>query len=367
MKKQNHSNHDKLGNNALWFQLKEKKFITFIGLDDCDKGFTRELGRNIKIDYSVRQFYCITEMYFRILNSKKNLEQRCLGPHQIHFYLLNYTLDLLRLYPTSNIFIYLHLNAAHEKTGQHAVTLNNDLTNFLQDFFKVTKNSEVFMFLGADHGMRYGAWYHSVEAYQETKLPAMFVIASKSWLDRYPKSYHSLSENSWRLTSKLDIRKTILSLADIEDEESKSINLLQEIASTSRLCMDINVKPAYCACSNTEKLKNFNSELKSLFKSIAFHVENLINTKAYTFHRLPPGLYCKKVELKIIKNAFHIDINNLLEIFIIEFGIHSSKARFKVTVLVGTEFSTVKEEESQYKWFEIKPNMFRMMAKVNEK
>ena len=60
--------------------------------------------------------------------------------------------------------INIHLNAAHEQIGEHATTLDNDLKFFLEGFFK-ENNSEVSMFLRADHGMRYSHLYNSLDSF----------------------------------------------------------------------------------------------------------------------------------------------------------------------------------------------------------
>jgi hypothetical protein len=70
------------------------------------------------------------------------------------------------LYREKNQFLYLHLNAAHESTGQHAITLDVDLFNTLSTYFtKYGDTHELVFFLHADHGMRYGNWFKEQEAY----------------------------------------------------------------------------------------------------------------------------------------------------------------------------------------------------------
>ena len=50
------------------------------------------------------------------------------------------------------------MDAAHEATGQHANTLDNDLLYFLKKYLKeFSENSDIVIFLQADHGMRYGS------------------------------------------------------------------------------------------------------------------------------------------------------------------------------------------------------------------
>jgi hypothetical protein len=219
--------------------------------------------------------------------------------------------------------------------------------------------------MAGDHGMRYGEWYHSVEAYQETKMPAMFVMTSQSWMAKWDKSFHCLSENSWRLTSKLDIRKTVLALVGVEEEDERdfAVNLVDEIASYGRTCSDINVKPSYCACSHIEKLNSFGPELKFLFRSIRQHIQNLVNSFAYSSPLSPGGLYCNKIILTSTKNVFHVEIDRFLEIFILEFS-SKTRAKFKVTLLIGSDYERIKKEESKFNWFELTPNDIRFMIKV---
>jgi hypothetical protein len=61
--------------------------------------------------------------------------------------------------------MYVHVNAAHESTGQHAETLDVDLVQFLTDFFAENAGKEVVVFFEGDHGMRYGEWYKSIPAF----------------------------------------------------------------------------------------------------------------------------------------------------------------------------------------------------------
>ena len=70
----------------------------------------------------------------------------------------------------------------------------------------------------------------------ENKLPSLFIISSKSLLQKYPYSYYSLTMNSQRLTSKLDLRETTLYLGGIAEKTTYSVNLLNRISPKSRIC-----------------------------------------------------------------------------------------------------------------------------------
>lgn len=341
---------DRLGQFALWSKMKSKGFITMLGLDDCDAGFPRHLGYNIEVDHAVRQFYCLVDVHAGVKTAKNSTEQRCIGPHQSHYYLLNYTLRFVQMYQGANLFIYLHLNAAHEKTGQHAATLDSDMRSFLEKFFELTENSEIFMLLGADHGMRYGHWYNTIDSYQETKLPSMFVISSQTLISKYPFAFNILEENSKRLTSKLDIRETLLSLIELPEHESTAINWLTQISPYSRTCKDLDSNLLYCACSPLREILKYNKTVKKVISVIQEHTQKIFNQKSYFFPEHPPGKFCEFVKINRVLKFYHLEVDKELEIFKIEFG--SGKfplVRIEVNALIGANQFLVDDNASIYK------------------
>jgi hypothetical protein len=166
-----------------------------------------------------------------------------------HFYAMNYTLEFLDMYKDVNSWVYLHFNAAHEATGQHAVTLDDDLTWFLQNLLQ----ENTFLFLEGDHGMRYGDWYTSDSAFVEQKLPVMFIIAATKILDKLPSSYTKLMANSFHLSSKVDIRATILDLShyiygDTSFIPRKGTSLARFSVPDNVNCTKLGISPWFCAC-----------------------------------------------------------------------------------------------------------------------
>lgn len=333
-------NIDKLGNSSLWSILRQKGYVSLLGLENCDSYFPNSMGRIPDVDYSVGPFYCAVQKFSSIKFDKKyeNL-QRCLGGHQSHYYILNYTKTVVELNKGVNLWIYNHLNAAHESTGQHAATLNDDLTEYLQEFLEMfSKEFEIFIFLNADHGMRYGNWFKDTDAYQENKLPALFVIASKSLLDQHKFSYHALTENSKRLTSKLDLRETTLYLAGINETSKNSYNLLATIIPKSRECEDALISPWECACINMDQITNISDTMSTVLNSLVTYAEKVINSGSYSLPIYPLGKYCKKIEISKILKVFHVSINNVNEFFKLEL---ESDARpgmvFQVNYLLASD------------------------------
>ena len=160
-----------------------------------------------------------------------------------HYYVYNYTLAFSEIYEEVNQWMYIHVDAAHEVTGQHAQTLDDDTVEFLQKFFAQNEDKEIVIFLEGDHGMRYGDWFKSVEAFQENRLSAFFVIASHDFLQSIPGSYDTLEHNSKLLNSKYDMRKTLIWLSGLpyglsmkSQELFPCVNMFTEKANSNRTC-----------------------------------------------------------------------------------------------------------------------------------
>lgn len=315
-------NIDILGNNSIWSKLRAKGFISMLGLENCDSYFPGALGRKPEVDYSVGPFYCAVQKYSK-LGFDKRFEkiQRCLGGHQTHYYILNYTKTVVDLNKGANLWLYNHLNAAHESTGLHAATLNDDLTEYLQEFLMMYKQDfDIWIYLNADHGMRYGNWFKDTDAYQENKLPTLFIIASDSLLNQHSVSYHALTINSERLTSKLDLRQTTLYLAGIDEPSPYSTNLINSIVPKSRQCEDIHISAWDCACINMKEIENPDQGVVEVIEQLRTYAEKIINSGSYSFPRYPLGMYCKQVKLDSVVKILHVSISNVNEFFKIEFG-----------------------------------------------
>lgn len=313
-------NIDYLGESAIWNILRKKGFVSMLGLENCDNFFPGALGRMPQVDYSVGPFYCAVQKYSQ-MKFDKSFEkvQRCLGGYHTHYYILNYTDRVVEMNKGVNLWLYAHLNAAHEATGQHASTLNDDLTEYLQGFLNKYKDDfDVLIFLNGDHGMRYGNWFKDTDAYQENKLPALFIIASSTLLDQFPHSKYSLSTNSERLTSKLDLRKTALWVAGFNETFDKSANLIEDVISKARVCEDTFIQPWDCSCNRMELIEDVGVEMRTVLEYLKGYAEKTINAEAFANFKYPIGKYCKFVELGKIQKVYHVSISNIQEFFKLE-------------------------------------------------
>lgn len=342
-------NKDFLGEKAMWNMFRSKGFISQLLFESCDTNFNEALGRNPKADYVVGPFNCAVERFTSMSFVLKSHSQRCIGGHQSHFYVMNYTLAVLDMNPDVNHFIYLHIDTAHEGTGQHAATLNEDLYEYLKGFLEKYHNYEIFMFLQADHGMRYGPWYTEVEGYMEQKLPALFVIASKSLLLQYPNSYNALAVNSQRLISKMDLRETALHLANFTEEKKYSINLLTKIAAKARTCDDLEISPWSCSCLAMREINNPDSNLGLFLDRLKNYAQSIINSYSYTDPQHPIGSVCKKILLGNITKVYQISVNNLQELFKLEVESPTQKnMKFQITFYLASNGKQMRADPDKF-------------------
>ena len=338
--------YDTIKEDSMWGYFKSKGFVTLFELEDCDHYFPNSIGRYPEVDYSVRSFYCAARYYTNLdfeIDTKQ--VQRCIGNHMSHYYTLNYTAEFTRLYSSLNQWIYMHINPAHEATGQHAATLDLDLVEFLQNYLQnFGKTHELAIFLQADHGMRYGNWYQDIEAYQENKLPAFFLIASKSLIDRIQYSYDNLLANSLRLTTKKDLRPSINYLADMpyftpeKKEIGRFVNIFTDRAPLNRTCEELGISPFDCSCLVVQEIDDleYNEELHGLALLIIEESLSKINSLVYTPLVGNYGL-CEKLTFRNIINAYGLMLNNKVEELQLKFGVNENEnAVFEVFAFVGT-------------------------------
>jgi hypothetical protein len=242
--------------------------------------------------------------------------------------------------------------------------MNDDVADFLDDFLKsFSKDNEIFIYLNADHGMRYGNWYKDLEAYIEQKLPSLFIIASKSLLDQFPYSYNSLATNSERLTSKLDLRETTLFLTGIVEKTSFSINLLEEFSPMTRICEHAAIKAWDCSCIKMSEISHPTKEIVDVVDYLKNYAENVINSASYQHPLYPLGSVCKKIVLEKVTKIYHVSINNVKEYFKLEIMSSSRKnMKFQINYILMSDNANKGRRSNQYR-----PEVYAFNAPVRVK
>lgn len=223
--------------------------------------------------------------------------------------MLNYVLSFSENYSSVSRFSYIHLNTAHEGSGTVVSSLDTDLKEFLEKFLGRKERSVVFLM--ADHGMRYGAWFTQVDGSHEHRLPALFVIASEDVMDSIDNSRDLLRHNTGRLVGKIDLHATLMDLSEIYRNNEKyfeilcntskrfrSYSLFREPIPDTRTCMDVNIPSFWCSCMPFEEIEIESKEGISVLPLLEQTIWQ-INTETVTatHTRNSP---CQKLSLNLV-------------------------------------------------------------------
>jgi hypothetical protein len=353
---------DLLEKDAIWYKLKKKGFATLLGFDPCAFKIVKVLGRRPRADHVSNTFFCANARFGGYTSNKRVTHiQRCIGPHMSHYYLMNYTLTFSQYYRGLNQWAYNHFGAAHEKTGQHASTIDEDLVWYIQEYIqKFSQTHDIVFYIMADHGMRYGNFESDTWAIQEHRLPAFFLLTKRSFLRKIPGSYDTLRHNTERLITKPDIRRSIQFLMDyqynleMKPSEDNFVNIFTEKVPDSRRCEDVDIPPWYCSAYEFNTIPNYvfdssnpahysmnstEKDLSTLLTLLADETIQSLNSKVYSVKLYHKGNLCVKMTLNRIELAIwnRISDDKLLVKILLSIE-ESPEARLDSWILISTHY-----------------------------
>lgn len=372
-------NIDFHGDEAIWTLLKKQGFMTMFGSDACNHNVPKSLGRKPKVDHAVNMFYCANYIHGNYRASKfRALQQRCLGGHMAHYWLMDYSLRFSKQYVKANQWLFAHFTAAHEMTGQHAATLNDDLKDWLKRYLdEFSESHDVVILLHGDHGMRYGEFLSAQESIQEHRLPAFFMIASHEFLGKIEYSYDTLWQNTMRLNTKPDLRETMLEIGALatgykyEKNQPEFYSLISEVVPLGRTCNEAQIPLWYCSTylpkhqparlylpAERSTLSSDELELALLIRDLAQRVIFTMNEEVYTSTVMKAGTLCAKVNFKETKSVSYVAISETSHVFRVMLSVKESETAEIDSWLVLTEIP-MNEENMKHDNYLSEPIVFR--------
>jgi hypothetical protein len=350
----NDTDTDLFGQEAIWRHFKDKGFMTLLGYEGCAYKLSRVIGRMPRADHVVNPFYCAAENYSGYSSAKRlQVTQRCLGSHMAHWYMMNYTLNFMDIYPDNNHWAYNHFTAAHEFTGQHAQTLDADLVWYLKQLITRAGDRDLVVYVIGDHGMRYGNYVSDTQGIQEHRLPVFFLLNKRNFLNKIEYAYDALAHNTKRLTSKPDVRRSLMFLASHRydlplEKHAKYIDIFTEKASDTRTCEDIEIPVWFCSTNVMEAIPSSvysratptwelgtNSKItRQLIETAAEAAVAAINSEVRGFD------LCKELTLDVISLALSQDVFSKDIVMKLVFTVQQDDAaRFEAWFFIKSESS----------------------------
>lgn len=262
-----------LQKSSIWSYYSGLGYTTMFLYDTVFDFMVKSYGRDIVADHVFVNFWKTALKVFGFHDFSK--KQRCLGSKDSHYYSLDYTSQYLKNYRFNNRFAYVHLDAAHENTG-NVRTVDKDLLAFFKDIFEWYKenNQDFVIFLLGDHGRINPNLQFNIKGYLDQRTPMTFLINSQG-VTKALKNKEILNFNKKELLGRYDIN---LSLKDIayfpytQMSESEYnplkktypvkdvVSIFREKIAENRNCLDIGVEELHCTCKDYREIDEENSE-----------------------------------------------------------------------------------------------------------
>ena len=251
---------DKNQDYALWTFFRDYGYVTMFLHDSVWDYLTRLTGRVIDADHVFTNIW----RYLWYLTGKHDFSnsQRCIGSKNYHELSLDYSYQYFSNYDKNNKFAYVHLNAAHEDSG-NIRTVDKGLLKFLKDFLHLVenRNESLALFLLSDHGFKHlNRIQWDTRSFFDPKVAQTSLIFSKDIIDEL-NAETFITKNKHKLLGRLDINLTLKQLAMFPYNKQKSVNkfkhygdykvfnFLTELLPENRTCSQIAVPDINCICN----------------------------------------------------------------------------------------------------------------------
>lgn len=301
---------------AIWTHFKSLGYVTMFSHGTVMDDLSLITGKYLATDHTFTNFWRYLWGIYNWYDTQEG--QKCAGNRNFHDFSLDYTFQFFDNYQDNNKFAYVHINAAHEESG-NVKTIDEDLFRFLNEFLSMIQNKgeNLALFLISDHGYKQikGAQW-DIRSFFEYNTPMTHLIVSKEVVTGL-EADSNLKYNQRQLVSRYDINLSLKHLAYFpynisleswysaakDDYTYNTMSLFQEKSNNNRTCADIGVSKEFCLCSWYEPIEYSENEriiqieMINLFANL---VENLGSPKGKC--KVEENVYIVKAENFVIKN-----------------------------------------------------------------
>ncbi len=240
---------------------KESGYITARIFNRCSKEIYQINSKNVRgvslenFDHENLGIFCDPNYYNRnkpytIFRGEVSSLRRCLYGKEVHNYVLEYGKKFWKVYKDNRKFLVLGFIEGHEGTGEVIKYIDNDLSNFLYDFYKKKYLEKTAVFLVSDHGLTSNGYYQKINAIDY--LNERFLPSFNLLLNGYKFDDKYLVNNQQVLMTCLDIHDTLLYFISNSTTDSRSHYqgkvLLDYINPAERSCQYYKWNSNFCKC-----------------------------------------------------------------------------------------------------------------------
>ena len=254
---------------SIWSYYSSLGFTTLFLMDTVWDFTVRFIGRKVLADHVLANYWRAAWAVFGYEDFSNR--QRCVGNQDSHNLTFTYVNDYFDKYSGLNKFAYVHLDAAHERTG-NIQTVDKDIVPFVQGLMEKfrEKNENFAMFLISDHGISFPYLQYDIRNHLELTSPMAFFLIDKE-TERKLGARENLYHNSRQLVGRMDMNFALKYLAHANypgknqsyfDGLKQQLpvpsvyNLFKEKIPSERHCKDLDVPEGKCVCSYYTQVSN---------------------------------------------------------------------------------------------------------------
>ncbi|XP_049823264.1 uncharacterized protein LOC109595943 isoform X2 [Aethina tumida] len=193
----------------LWYDFRNFGHITAYAEDDPTIG-TFNYGRkgfsHSPTDYYFRTYMLASE---RLRTKQIDFLTYCVGPESSGEKIMNIVKDFEYTFKNAPTFGFYWMNTFSHNNLNMPSSVDDNITNFLQDLQQSGHfNKSIVVFL-SDHGMRFGSIRNTHTGWMEERLPYIYFSFPPTFKEKFPVEYNNFLSNEYKLTSPFDLYMTL--------------------------------------------------------------------------------------------------------------------------------------------------------------
>ncbi|XP_052099506.1 uncharacterized protein LOC127734002 [Mytilus californianus] len=210
----------------------------------------------------------------------------CYGDRPKHVIQIDYFKRFLNKYKNSRKFAMSWLNEIGHEYVNFIKLGDADFYNFLVFLKEGGHLKRSILFFMSDHGTMIDKIRNTPIGRIEAKLPFLSIVLPTILKQKYPHIDQNLQTNINRLTSPLDLHKTLIDIAtnsynhhpkDTEAIQNRGISLFNEIPK-DRTCADAHIPESSCACYTSEAIPTNNAVIEKITSFVVVTINTYLQT-----------------------------------------------------------------------------------------
>lgn len=279
----------------IWHWFKQAGYYTAFGEDSSSLGTFNYLLKGFATTPTDYYLHPLVHFSERAVGVNKDFNvQLCMGEKFFFQVLLDYVEDVISTVWPSKLFgFFWEITMSHDYLN-YPMVMDDSYEKFFKRLEETKYLEETVIFIVSDHGIRWGPIRSTMQGRLEERLPLVYVLTPKSFRDNYNEAYNNLKMNSRRLTTPLDVHKTLADLVNMDNIQNanilsrmkepyaikRSMSLFLQIP-TNRTCKSAGIEDHWCTCYSSQKISSNSTKaldaanhlLKELNSLIKEHVQ----------------------------------------------------------------------------------------------